>query len=385
MDTCFGNKKFDLHQNGFMLSEEEKIRFNRHIILDQIGMEGQEKLKAAKILVVGAGGLGCPVLQYLTAAGVGKIGIIDDDHVDLSNLQRQILFHSQDVGRLKAEVAAEKLRAQNPHTTFSVYPERLTSSNALSILEKYDLVIDGTDNFPTRYLINDACVLLNRPFIFGSIFKFEGQVAVFNYKNGPTYRCVFPTPPGAGEIPNCAQIGVIGVLPGLIGTIQANEAIKLIVEAGTLLSGKLLLLDALSMHQTILTLHRTDAADHIRKLTDYEDFCEPNPSAAITSIEVQELKSRLEKGESLTLLDVREHFERDICHIGGLHFPLGELADHIGKIPRDLPICVYCHHGTRSLRAAELLTKNYGFYQVLNVSGGIHAWSVYVDKKLPTY
>lgn len=368
-----------------MLSTEEKKRYNRHIILDKVGMEGQEKLRNASVLVIGAGGLGCPILLYLTAAGVGRIGIIDDDVVDVSNLQRQVLFDTNDVGQSKAATAAQKLQLQNPHITFQTWQERLTSQNALVLFEQFDLIIDGTDNFPTRYLINDACVLTGKPFVFGSIFKFEGQVSVFNHKEGPTYRCIFPSPPGAGEVPNCAQIGVIGVLPGLIGTIQASEAIKIITGIGEPLSGKLLLLDTLSMHQTILNIHKTEAANQITELIDYEDFCGVGTPPSLEEVSVEELHSALQNDDPPFLLDVREAFEFDICHLDAKLIPLGEIANRVAEIPRDREIVVYCHHGIRSASAATTLIEEYGFSNVKSLAGGIHEWAESIEPDMERY
>lgn len=369
-----------------MLTTDEKKRYNRHIILDQIGMDGQERLKAAKVLVIGAGGLGCPVLQYLTAAGIGTIGIVDFDTVDVSNLQRQILFDTTDLGQSKVEVAKRKLSLQNPHINFQVFNERLTSSNAVDIFADFDIIVDGTDNFPTRYLVNDASVLAGKPLVFGSIFKFEGQVSVFNYQNGPTYRCLFPTPPGPGEVPNCAQIGVIGVLPGLIGTIQANEVIKMITGVGDVLSGQLLLLDALTMQTTLLKFKRSENAA-ITELIDYEDFCGLNdiPENEFEEIGPIELNKRLQNGDEIHLIDVRETHEYDICHLNAVLIPMNTIPENIGKIPRDKTVVLYCHHGMRSAMMIKYLEGEYGFKNLVNLSTGIQGWASDVDAEMQQY
>ena len=369
-----------------MLSTEEKIRYNRHIILDQIGIDGQLKMKAAKVLCIGAGGLGCPVLQYLTAAGVGTIGIVDFDTVDQSNLQRQVLFDVNDVGKSKAEVARTKLSAQNPHIEFKVFNTRLTAENALDIFSQFDIVVDGSDNFPTRYLVNDACVIAGKPLVFGSIFKFEGQVSVFNWDGGPTYRCLFPTPPGPGEVPNCAQIGVIGVLPGLIGTMQANEAIKLITGVGTPLSGKLMIFDALSMSSNTLNFKRSANAA-VQELIDYEDFCGLNDQTEheLSEITVAELNQKLIANESLHLIDVREPFEYEICKLDAVNIPMNTVAEHVAEIPRNKTVILYCHHGMRSAAVIEMLQAEYGFNNLVNLVGGIDQWAQLIDSSMARY
>jgi len=365
-----------------MLSPEELKRYNRHLILKEFGREAQEKLKSSKVLVIGAGGLGCPVLQYLTAAGVGTIGIVDFDKIDESNLQRQVLYSTEDIGKPKAQVAAEKLSQQNPYIKFEVHKIKLSKDNALSIFSNYDLIIDGSDNFPTRYLVNDACVILNKPLVFGSIFKFEGQVTVFNYKHGPTYRCLFPEPPAPGEVPNCSDIGVIGVLPGMIGTIQANEAIKVIAGIGEVLSGRLFLLDALSMNTTIIKFSSVEANLRITSLSDYEEFCGLIPKKK--SLTVQELKNKIDQGDEIVLIDVREKFEYDICNLGGTLIPLNTIPNHIDKIPKDKSVVVYCHHGMRSASAIKFLEQQ-GFNNLLNLEGGIHSWASEIDDQMETY
>ncbi|MBX9853246.1 MAG: molybdopterin-synthase adenylyltransferase MoeB [Cytophagaceae bacterium] len=373
-----------------MFSPDELKRYNRHIILPEFGMEGQTKLKQAKVLVIGAGGLGCPVLQYLAAAGVGTIGIVDFDTVDESNLQRQVLFLTEDIGKPKAEVAAQKLSLQNPHSKLKIQNSKLDKSNALQIICEYDLVVDGSDNFPTRYLVNDACVILNKPLIFGSIFKFEGQVTVFNYtdksgKRGPTYRCLFPEAPAAGEVPNCSEIGVLGVLPGLIGTMQANEAIKVITGIGECLSGKLFVLDALTMHTSIIKFSANEENYKIRELGEYEEICEAPSTNFSDEISVQELKEKLDKKENIFLVDVREPHESEICSIGGVLIPMSRLRDNIEKIPTDKPVVLYCHHGMRSAMVAKFLREEFGYKNLINLEGGIHAWATEIDQEMERY
>ncbi|KAA5540330.1 HesA/MoeB/ThiF family protein [Adhaeribacter rhizoryzae] len=354
-----------------MLESEELKRYNRHLLLPEIGFAGQEKLKAAKVLVIGAGGLGCPVLQYLAAAGVGTIGIVDDDVVDFSNLQRQILFATVDVGRKKAEVSAEKLKALNSFVTVQVYPERLNSENAAELFRPYDLIVDGSDNFPTRYLVNDTCVALNKPLVFGSVFKFDGQVAVFNYQNGPTYRCLYPTPPTADESPNCSDIGVLGVLPGLIGLYMANEVMKLVCGIGTPLSGKLLLLDALENRTSIFTVRRSAAADQPAPETIAPENCQA-PKPIIAQVSLMELTDWLEQEEDqLYLVDVREPQEFAAYNLGGVNIPFADLPNKLTQLPQDKTVVFCCATGQRSLAAATLV-QDAGFTgEVYNLRGGV--------------
>jgi sulfur-carrier protein adenylyltransferase/sulfurtransferase len=368
-----------------MLSQDELKRYNRHIILQEFGLEGQEKLKAAKVLVIGSGGLGSPVLLYLAAAGVGTIGIVDDDIVGESNLQRQILFDIEDVGASKALTAERKLKNLNPFINIISYPKRLNSSNALEIIKDFDIVVDGSDNFSTRYLCNDACVILNKPLVFGSIFKFEGQVTVFNYNNGPTYRCLFPEPPLAGEVPNCSQIGVLGVLPGIIGSLQANEVIKVITGIGEVLRGKLFVIDLLKMKSQTYKFSKNPENGNINKLIDYEEFCNERPSNEISEIDVFVLQEMIEKGEEFDLLDVRNPYEVEICEIGGTNIPLDTLENNVSMISRDKKTIVYCHYGSRSLSAIQLLQKKYGFNNLLNLRGGINDWALHIDEEMATY
>ena len=335
-----------------MLTPEEKKQYNRHLILDEIGVKGQTRLKEAKVLVIGAGGLGCPILQYLAAAGVGTIGVIDDDTIDQSNLQRQILYTHDDIGKPKASVAANKLSKLNPYIQFDVYVEQLSRKRALDLFRMYDIIIDGSDNFPTRYLANDASILADKPLVFGAIFKFEGQVSVFNYQNGPSYRCLYPTPPAPGEVPNCSDIGVLGVLPGIIGSLQANEAIKMICGIGEVLSGKLLTYDTLTHRQLLLQFEKTENAN-ITKLEDsYESFCGIKTVEKTTEISLEDV---LSKENVYHLLDVRENWEREAYHIGGLHIPLAEIPQRFQEINTDKDIVVYCKTGARSDIAIAIL------------------------------
>ena len=347
------------------MTNEEKRRYARHIILPEIGLEGQQKLKQAKVLVIGAGGLGCPVLQYLTAAGVGVIGIVDFDIVDESNLQRQVLYSTEDIGKHKAEVAQEKLSKQNPFIRLNTYVLHLSSANALEILSLYDIVVDGSDNFATRYLVNDACVILKKPLVFGSIFKFDGQLSVFNYKDGPTYRCLYSEPPEEGTMPSCAEIGVIGVLPGIIGSLQANEVIKIITGIGEVVSGTLVLLDALTMQFTSFTISANSENKKIQKLIDYAVFCE-----TIQEISAEDLKQKIGKNEDFQLIDVREPEEYQLKNIGGTLIPLNTLAQNLDKISLEKEVIVHCASGARSKKAISFL-KDKGFKKVLNLKNGL--------------
>ncbi len=352
------------------MTTEELNRYNRHIILPEIGLEGQEKLKQAKVLVIGAGGLGCPVLQYLVAAGVGDIGIVDDDKVDESNLQRQILYTTNDVGKPKAQVAVEKLSAQNPNCQFKSYLQRLNSGNALEIISDYDIVVDGSDNFPTRYLVNDACVMLNKPLVFGSVFKFEGQVAVFNYNGSATYRCLYPQPPSSDEVPNCSEIGVLGVLPGTVGLLQATEVIKIITGIGEVLSNKLLRFDALNMTFETFSFSLNPKNQEIKAFTDYEQFC----GVAVKEISAEQLKEKLRLHEEMQIIDVRESEEYAVKNIGAILIPLGTLADNLDKINPNVPIIVHCQGGGRSKKAAQLLMEK-GFTNVVSLKGGMREYN----------
>ena len=359
------------------LTDKEKHRYSRHVLLDKVGLEGQEKLKAAKVLVIGAGGLGCPVLQYLTAVGVGTIGIIDFDTVDETNLQRQILFTTSDVGLNKAITAGNRLKQLNPYVSFNIYPEKLTTKNALNLFNQYDIIVDGTDNFSTRYLVNDACVLTGKPLVYGAIYKFEGQVTVFNLDNGPSYRCLFPEPPTAGSVPNCSDIGVIGVLPGLIGTQQANEAIKIILNIGEPLTGKLCIYDALQASQLVLNVERNE--EEITKVLnsrnefedyDYDYFCGIKQKSMEKEISAEELKQLMEQ-ESIQIIDVREEWEQPkIETLNAVNIPMQSIPQNLGKIDKDKKVVIYCQHGVRSLHAIDYL-KQQGYSNLINLTGGI--------------
>jgi len=349
------------------LTTSEKQQYSRHLILDEIGLEGQLKIKQAKVLVVGAGGLGCPVLQYLSAAGIGCIGVIDDDVVEQSNLQRQILYTHQDINKNKAVCATNRLQSLNPYITFDVYTKRLSKDNVLDIFEKYDIIVDGTDNFSTRYLINDAAVILKKPVVFGSIYKFDGQVSVFNYNNGPTYRCLFPTPPKQNEMPNCSEAGVLGVLPGMIGVLQANEVLKMVCGNGEVLSGRLLTYSMLTMSQNILSFRKNTTLNITSLATNYDLACDIS-STVMTGITLNELNTQLEK---YNLLDVRENQERELHHIGGQHIPLGELQHRISEVVQDKDLVVYCKSGVRSKKAIQILKEKGVITELLYLKGTI--------------
>jgi len=381
-------------------SKEEIERYSRHLLIPEFNIEGQKKLKAAKVLIVGAGGLGAPLIQYLTAAGVGTIGIVDFDVVDESNLQRQVLFTMEDIGRPKVEVARERVITQNPHIRVIAYREQLTSKNALEIIKDYDLVADGTDNFPTRYLVNDACVLLDKPNVYASIFRFEGQVSVFNYSDkngtlGPNYRDLFPNPPPPGLVPSCAEGGVIGVLPGIIGSLQANEVIKVITGVGDPLSGRLFLFDALTFDTRTLKVYRDENNPLNGKnptlfdLIDYDQFCglrsvESNTDK-VKEITVQELHDLIEKDSDFQLIDVREKFEYEVANLNGELIPLRSLIENAAKISRNKKVVLHCRSGQRSAEAIVLLEEKYGFKNLYNLKGGILAYANEVDSSLARY
>ena len=378
------------------LTKDEVLRYSRHLIMPEVGMEGQLKLKQAKVLLVGAGGLGSPLALYLAAAGVGRLGIVDFDVVDFTNLQRQVLHGTSDVGRSKLESAADTLREINPYVEVVPHEARLTSENALGILADYDLVADGTDNFATRYLVNDACVLTGKPNVYGSIFRFEGQASVFAMREGPCYRCLYPEPPPPGLVPSCAEGGVLGVLPGIVGCIQALETIKLIIGKGEPLIGRLLLFDALHMRFRELKLRKNPecpaCGEHptIDHLIDYEEFCgirgqEAEPMAAVPEITPVELKRMIDEGRDFRLVDVREPHEFDICRIpGSVLMPLGDVPARMNELDSAQEIVVHCRSGMRSARAVELLQKA-GFRRIHNLKGGILAWSDQVDPSVPKY
>jgi sulfur-carrier protein adenylyltransferase/sulfurtransferase len=350
-----------------MLSPQEQARYSKQTILPEIGTEGQEKLLAARVLVIGAGGLGCPVLQYLTAAGVGTIGIADGDNIDISNLQRQVLYTEQEIGQRKVSVAEKKLHALNPNIEITTYPIFIDSSNALDIMRSYDIIVDGSDNFATRYLINDACVILDKPLVSGAIYTFEGQVAVLNYNGGPTYRCIFPEPPQEGESPNCADIGVIATLPGIVGTIQANEVIKMITGVGEVLSGRLLVIDTLTMQSTQFRFKLVEANKQITRLQEVVQNCE----VPVKRIDYDELQLMMKNDTSLQLVDVREIEEHAIGNIGGINIPLSQFETGMHLLDPGNTIVVYCASGTRSKHSAKLLVEN-GFTKVLDLKNGIN-------------
>jgi molybdopterin/thiamine biosynthesis adenylyltransferase/rhodanese-related sulfurtransferase len=377
------------------LSKDEILRYSRHLIMPEVGMEGQLKLKNASVLLVGTGGLGAPTALYLAAAGIGRIGLVDFDVVDYTNLQRQVIHGTKDVGKPKIDSAIESMSDINPFVKLDRHEVALTSENALEILKDYDYIVDGTDNFPTRYLVNDACVLLKKPNIYGSIFRFEGQATIFAYPGGPCYRCLYPEPPPPGLVPSCAEGGVLGILPGIIGLIQATETVKLILGAGEPLIGRLMLYDALKMKFRELKLRRDPecpaCGDHptITKLIDYQQFCGiPQHQEAVPvtgEIDAVELKAKLDRGDDFKLIDVREPHEFQICRIpGSTLIPLGELPKHLNELDPTAEYVMHCKMGGRSAKAVDLM-KQSGFKKVLNMTGGITAWSDKVDPTVPKY
>jgi adenylyltransferase/sulfurtransferase len=385
-----------LQQQEVKLSKEEVQRYSRHLIMPEVGMEGQLKLKRARVLTIGTGGLGAPLGLYLAAAGVGHLGLVDFDVVDSSNLQRQVTFTTADVGKPKSEAAKARLSALNPAIEIVSYETRLTSDNALELFRDYDIIVDGTDNFPTRFLVNDACVLLGKPNVYGSIFRFEGQATVFGYPGGPCYRCLYPEPPPPGLVPSCAEGGVLGVLPGIVGSIQAMETIKLILGAGEPLVGRLLLFDALAMRFRELKLKRNPdcpmCGDHrtITKLIDYEEFCgirgeeAPAMTDGIPEITATELKARQHRGEKVFILDVREPHEYQICNLNGKLIPLGDLPRRVNELDSSVEMVVHCRSGKRSADAIHFL-QTAGFKKLWNLKGGVLAWADEVDPRMPKY
>jgi adenylyltransferase/sulfurtransferase len=379
------------------LSNEEIRRYSRHLIMPEVGIEGQKKLKSGRVLAIGAGGLGSPLAVYLAAAGVGTIGIVDFDVVDDSNLQRQILYGASDVGRPKLQAAAERLRDMNPNVRVVPYETRLDSSNALEIFREYDVVADGTDNFPTRYLVNDACVLTGKPNVYASIFRFEGQASVFWAEKGPCYRCLYTEPPPPGLVPSCAEGGVLGILPGLLGVIQATETIKLLLATGEPLVGRLLLVDALSMRFRELKLRKNPDCvvcgpnPTVTKLIDYEEFCgipqeaAMNPVSGIPEITVYDLKTMRDRGDDFVLVDVREPHEFAICSLpGSVKIPLGTLPQNLNRLSTADEIVVHCKMGGRSAKAVQFL-RDSGFRKVRNLAGGIDRWAAEIEPKMPRY
>ena len=378
------------------LTNEEILRYSRHLIMPEVGMEGQLMLKNAKVLLIGTGGLGAPLGLYLAAAGVGHLGLVDFDVVDFTNLQRQVTFGSDDVGKPKTAAAQARLSNLNPDIHIETFETKLTSENALELFKGFDIIVDGTDNFPTRYLVNDACILLGKPNVYGSIFRFEGQVTVFGMPDGPCYRCLYPEPPPPGLVPSCAEGGVLGVLPGIVGSIQAMETIKLILGTGESLKGRLLLFDALAMKFRELKLRKNHSCpmcgDHpsITKLIDYYEFCgvrgeeAPGPDVQVPEITPRDLKFRLDRGDDLFILDVREPHEFQICNLNGHLIPLGELPRRVHELDSSREIVAHCRSGKRSAEAVDFLRKA-GFRKILNLKGGILAWSDEVDPSVPKY
>lgn len=388
----------NIPSNGNELSHREILRYSRHLLMPEVGLAGQERLKQSSVLIIGTGGLGSPVSMYLAAAGVGRIGLVDYDEVDFTNLQRQILHGTDNLGERKVDSALKRLQGINPDITFDVYDEPFTSENAMQIAEPYDLIVDGTDNFPTRYLVNDLCVLTGKPNVYGSIFRFEGQVSVFWAERGPCYRCLFPEPPPPGLVPSCAEGGVFGVLPGTIGTLQATEALKLLLDIGEPLIGKLMLYDALAMTFDTVNLHKNPECKvcsdepEVTELIDYEAFCgvpshdrDEGRLPSEWEIEPRQLAERLENGDSVRLIDVREPHEQEISNIEGSELiPLGSFAAHMNELDSAEEIVLYCKSGSRSARALELLAGA-GFRKVKNLRGGVNAWAREVDEQQPIY
>ena len=377
------------------LSNEEILRYSRHLIMPEVALKGQEKLKGAKVLCIGAGGLGSPAALYLAAAGVGTLGVIDFDTVDSTNLQRQIIHSTADVGRSKADSAAEKLRGLNPLIEVRRVNELLSSENALELFKEYDVIVDGTDNFATRYLVNDACVLTGKPYVYASVFRFEGQATVVASGDGPCYRCLYPEPPPPGMVPSCAEGGVLGVLPGLLGVIQATEAMKLILGAGESLVGRLLLVDALSMRFREVKVKRDPSCPvcgdnpTLHELIDYEEFCgvrgeEKESNLSVPEVEATALKDELDGGADIYLLDVREPHEYAICRLSENLIPLGQLHERLHELDTSREIVAYCKVGARSAQAVEFL-RRVGFKKVRNLKGGINAWAEQVDPSIPRY
>ncbi len=378
-------------QNLPELSQEEVARYSRHLVMPEVGMEGQRLLKSASVLIVGAGGLGNPAATYLAAAGVGRIGLVDDDVVEQSNLHRQVLYSQSDIGKSKVETAKKRLHDVNPNVTVEVHKVKLDSSNALEILGGYDVIIDATDNFPTRYLINDACVMLGKPDVYASIFRFDGQASVFYAKRGPCYRCLYPDPPPPDSVPSCAEGGVLGVLPGIMGSIQAVQALNIILGHGEPLFGRLLVFSASDTSFNELRIRRNEGCPvcgrnpSVTGLIDYEQFCGIKKGQELAEVEPRALKAELDQGRRVLLLDVREPAEYQICRISGAKLiPLGTLPDHLKELDSAEDIVVYCHSGVRSGNATQFL-RSAGFKRVRNLKGGIRAWTDDVDKSLPRY
>jgi len=387
--------KEKLNKMNINLTQEELDRYSRHLNLPEVGQDGQKKIKDSKVLIVGMGGLGNPVSLYLAAAGVGTIGLVDFDVVDVSNLQRQVLFGIDQKNKSKLQSAKERLKNLNPHTTYNLHEVALSSENALNIIKDYDIVVDGTDNFPTRYLVNDACVLLDKPNVYGSIYRFDGQVSIFNYNKGPCYRCLYSSPPPPELVPSCAEGGVLGVLPGIIGTLQANEVLKIILDIGDLMVNRFLLFDALTMEFNELKITKDEncvicgANPSITKLIDYKQFCgiqnDDYKQENFNEITVQELNNLFSNGQIPTVLDVRENHEVDIAKIDKtLHIPMKEVINRMTELNKNNEIIVLCKSGKRSTEICQLLINN-NFNNVKNLKGGIIAWSKEIDSSIPVY
>ena len=370
------------------LTKNQIGRYSRHLIMPEVGVKGQEKLAESKVLCIGAGGLGSPLALYLASAGIGTIGIVDFDVVDLSNLQRQILHAEERVGDLKVESAKKRLLELNSDINVNTYNLRLTADNALDLFKDYDVIVDGTDNFATRYLVNDACVILGKPNVYGSIFRFEGQATVFNYKDGPHYRDLYPEPPPPGMVPSCAEGGVLGILPGIIGVIQATETVKILLDVGQTLSGRLLIYDSLKMSFREIKLRKNPDTPKVEKLIDYEEFCglnKPEENETDLEISIDEFSKIQDSMDKIKLLDVREPGEYEICNLNNSKLiPLGDLSSRVHELDTADDIIVYCHHGMRSLQATRIL-KGMGYKKVRNLAGGIDAWAAKFDEKMPRY
>jgi len=374
------NEKVDPH-----FSSTEQIRYSRHFVLPEFGAEAQLKLKNSRVTVVGAGGLGCPVLLYLAAAGIGTIKIIDDDKISLSNLQRQVLFSTSELDQSKAQTAANKIRKLNPSTEIEVIESRITADNALMFLANTDVVVDCTDNFPTRYLLNDACVLLNRPLVYGSVFRYEGQVAVFNYQGGVNYRDFYPKPPDPQTVPTCEEGGVLGVLTGIIGCLQANETIKIVTGFAAPLAGDILIFDSASLESTRIKIPNLNSRKSIKTLINYDEFCGLKFENSMKEVTVQELKEMMDKKADFQLIDVREPHEYDICNLNGELIPQGEIPHSVERISKDKKVIMQCRSGARSGNMVQWLEKNHGFSNLYNLKGGILAWAKEIDPSMPTY
>jgi sulfur-carrier protein adenylyltransferase/sulfurtransferase len=368
-------------------SNDELIRYSRHFVLPDFGSEGQRKLKHSSVFVIGAGGLGCPVLLFLAAAGVGSITIIDDDVVSLSNLQRQILFTTTDLNLSKAETAAKKIGSLNPSIKVDFIRTRLSTENALTLLAPADVVVDCTDNFPTRYLVNDACVLLDKPLVYGSVFRYEGQVAVFNYKQGVNYRDFYPLPPDPLSVPNCEEGGVLGVLTGIIGSIQANETLKILTGFAEPLAGHVLVFDSMTLESLRIKIANQNSRKSIKSLINYDDFCgvQHPKQKTMKEVTVQELKALKDSGADFQLIDVREPHEFDICNLDGELIPQGDIPSSVERISKDKQVVIHCRSGARSGNMVQWLEKNHGFTNLYNLKGGVLAWAKEIDKSMPTY